>query len=75
MFQSTDAEVPRGGLSALMTHGHVSFGSPSTRLLCLRDYSRSLQTRWASRLATSYVARAPCSRVLISVPLNSIEKG
>jgi hypothetical protein len=42
MLQLADAEVPGGGISASMTHGHVSSGSPSTRLLCLRDRRRSL---------------------------------
>jgi hypothetical protein len=44
MFWLTDAEVLGGGLSALMTHEHVSSGSPSTRLLYLHDRSHSLHT-------------------------------
>jgi hypothetical protein len=53
VFWSADVEVSGDNLSALVTHGHVSFGSPSTRLLSLYDYSHSLQTRRASRLTTS----------------------
>jgi hypothetical protein len=44
MFRSVDAEVLGGGLYTLTTHGHASFGSPTTHLQCLHDRSRLLQT-------------------------------
>jgi hypothetical protein len=75
MFWSADAEEPRGGLSTSMTHGHASFGSPSSHLLYLHDHICLLQTRWASCLTTSLGARVPRTWVLISVPLDSVEKG
>jgi hypothetical protein len=53
MFYSTKVEASGNGLSALMTHGHVSSESPSTHLFSLSDLSCSLQARWASRVAAS----------------------
>jgi hypothetical protein len=74
MIRLADVEVPGGGLSTSITHGHGSSGSPSIRLLCLRDCSHSLQIRRASRLATSSGARVPHTQVLISVPPDSVEE-
>jgi hypothetical protein len=75
MLWLADAEVPGDGLSVSMIHGHMSSGSPSTRLLCLHDHSHSLQTRQASHLNISSGARVPRTHVLIFVPLDSMQKG
>jgi hypothetical protein len=75
MFRPTEAEAPGDDIFASMTYGHMNSGSPSTCLLYLRGCSRSLQTQWASCLATSSGARVPRTWVLISMLLNSMGKG
>jgi hypothetical protein len=57
MFWLADAEVLGNGLSASMTHGHMSSGSASTHLLCLCDHNHLLQTWRASRLPHPQVMR------------------
>jgi hypothetical protein len=53
MFLPVEEKVSSNILFTSVTCKYASSVSPSTRLLCLRAHDRSLQTRLASRFATS----------------------